>query len=193
MFSSDALSSPLRLLSKDVTEDLFLWPELAAVAAVTPATGRRADDEAKGRVGGLLSPVPGFTCELVEALVLEEAADVAAGLRLVMVDIRFGGIPFFGGVFGTACKRLPWVPVVSLDLEVGFESAGGSLSSSLWAFSTASNGGRDSTGGPSILVYSQYEGIVPETNRYDSMDRVSKHTSSLIVDLELLKTYQGAD
>lgn len=103
MFSSDVLSSPLRLLSKDATEDLFLWPELAAVAVPTPAAGRRADDEAKGRVGGLLSPVPELVCELVGALVLEEAADAAAGLRLVKVDIRFGGIPFFGGVLGTVC------------------------------------------------------------------------------------------
>ena len=103
MFSSDVLSSPLRLPSKDATEDLFLWPELAAVAVPTPAAGRRADDEAKGRVGGLLSPVPGLVCELVEALVLEGAADAAAGLRLVKVDMRFGGIPFFGGVLGRVC------------------------------------------------------------------------------------------
>lgn len=129
--SSDILSSPLRLVSKDVTEDLFLWPELAAVAAVTLVAGRRADDEPKGRVGGLLRPVPGFVCELVEALVLDEAADVAAGLRLVMVDIRFGGIPFFGGVFGTVCRGLSWLPIVSLGLEDVFGSAAGSLSSTL--------------------------------------------------------------
>lgn len=153
MISSDALSSPLRLVSNDVTEDLFLWPELATVAAVTPAAGRRADDEAKGRVGGLLSPVPGFVCELVEALVLEAAADVVAGLRLVMVDMRLGGIPFFGGVFGTVCRGLPCLPVVSLDLERVFGSAGGSLSSTLSELSSPSNRGRGSTGGPSILTY----------------------------------------
>lgn len=129
MFSSDVLASLFRLLSSDVTEGFFLWPELAAVAAVTPVAGRRADDEAKGRVGGLLSPAPGFVCELVDAMVLEEAAGVAAGLRLVKVDIRFGGIPFLGGVFGTVCIGLSSLPVVSLDLEEVIESAGGSMSS----------------------------------------------------------------
>lgn len=152
------------------------------MAAVTLAAGRRADDEAKGRVGGLLRPVPGLICELVEALFLEEAADVAAGLRLVMADIRFGGIPFFGGVFGTIPKGLPCPPIVSLDLEAVFVSAESSLSSTLCELPSASDRGRDCIVGPSIMVHGQLAGMVPETAIYGSMDRVNKQISSLVVD-----------
>lgn len=60
VFSSKTLSSLLRL-STELTEGLFVWLELAAVAAVALVAFRRTDDEGKRRVGGLLRPVPGLT------------------------------------------------------------------------------------------------------------------------------------
>ncbi len=75
------------------------------------------DDDGNGRVGGLLSPVPGFACEVEEMLDLEAVLDVVAGLRLTIIDNRFGGIPFLGAKFCAVCRGLPCCREVSLDLD----------------------------------------------------------------------------
>lgn len=94
MISSVALSSHLRLISTELIEARFLWAELLVVPTATPAAVRRVVDDGNGRVGGLLSPVPEIDAE--EEVSLEAAVDVAAGLRLVIIDNRFGGTPFLG-------------------------------------------------------------------------------------------------
>lgn len=94
MISSVALSSPLRLISTELIEARFLWAELLVVPTATPAAVRRVVDDGNGRVGGLLSPVPEIDAE--EEVCLEAAVDVAAGLRFVIIDNRFGGTPFLG-------------------------------------------------------------------------------------------------
>lgn len=92
--SSVALSSPLRLISTELIEARFLWAELLVVPPAAPGAGRRVADDGNGRVGGLLSPVPEIEAE--EEVSLEAAVDVAAGLRFVIVDNLFGGMPFLG-------------------------------------------------------------------------------------------------
>lgn len=90
--SSVALSSPLRLISTELIEARFLWAELEVVPTATPGAVRRVADDGNGRVGGLLSPVPGIDAE--DEVSLEAVVDVAAGLRFAIVDNLFGGMPF---------------------------------------------------------------------------------------------------
>lgn len=90
--SSVALSSPLRLISTELIEARFLWAELVVVPTETPGAVRRVADDGNGRVGGLLSPVPGTEPE--EEVSLAAVLDVGAGLRFVIVDNLFGGMPF---------------------------------------------------------------------------------------------------
>lgn len=106
--SSMALSSPLPLISTELIEARFLWAELVAVPTATPGAVRRVADDGNGRVGGLLSPVPGIDAE--EEVSLEAVFDVPAGLRFVIVDNLFGGMPFLetGGCpvsSGLSCSR----------------------------------------------------------------------------------------
>lgn len=84
--------SPLCSISRELMEARFLRAELLVVPATTPAAIRRVADDGNGRVGGLLSPVPEIDAE--EEVGLE--ADVAAGLRFVIIDDLFGGTPFLG-------------------------------------------------------------------------------------------------
>lgn len=90
--SSVALSSPLCLISTELIEARFLWAELVVVPAATPGAVRRVADDGNGRVGGLLSPVPGIDAEDEEGL--EAVVDVTTGLRFANVDNLFGGMPF---------------------------------------------------------------------------------------------------
>lgn len=92
--SSVALSSPLCLISTELIEARFLWAELLVVPAATPGAVRRVADDGNGRVGGLLSPVPEIDAD--EEVSLEAAVDVAGGLRFIIVDNLFGGMPFLG-------------------------------------------------------------------------------------------------
>lgn len=90
------------LISFEARDGLFLWPVLGLVAAVA---GRRAADDIEGRVGGLLSPVPGVPRDATGGFDLEEAAAVAGAERFVM-ERRFGGMPFRGGDLGTVLDGL---------------------------------------------------------------------------------------
>lgn len=110
------------------------------MAAVTPKAGRRAVDDGKGRVGGLLSPELGAVCEVDEGLDLEDAAGVAAGLRLTIVERRFGGTAF---LFWEACRELS-CGGVTLDLSWATSSF---LLSTLGEVSPASTCESNSTAG----------------------------------------------
>lgn len=92
--SSVALSSLLCLISTELIEARFLWAELLVVPAATPGAVRRVVDDGNGRVGGLLSPVPEIDAD--EEVSLEAAVDDAGGLRFIIVDNLFGGMPFLG-------------------------------------------------------------------------------------------------
>lgn len=132
--SSVALSSPLPLISTELIEARFLWAELVAVPTATPGPVRREADDGNGRDGGLLSPVPGIDAE--EEVSLEAVDDVAAGLRFVIVDNLFGGMPFLetGGCpvsSGLSSSReisLPLDEVFSLsDVSSGSDLESGSI------------------------------------------------------------------
>ena len=84
-------------LSVELIDELFLWPELAAVLAVRLDVGRRAEDDVSGLVGGLLSPLPGTLREFDKGFDLGVGAGVDAMALLVAFESRFGGIPFLGG------------------------------------------------------------------------------------------------
>lgn len=131
MVSSVALSSPLPLISTELIEARFLWAELVTVPTATPGVVRRVADDGNGRVGGLLSPVPDIDAD--EEPSLEAVVDVPAGLRFVIVDNFFGGMPFLETgcpvSSGLSCSReilLALEEVTSLsdvasesDLEIG--------------------------------------------------------------------------
>lgn len=62
----------------------------------------------EGRVGGLLSPVPRAPRDVVVtfAFTLEDPPVVGGGGRLVVMERRFGGMPFLGGDFNTVLDGL---------------------------------------------------------------------------------------
>lgn len=99
VFSSEALMSSLPFLSLWLAEGRFFGAELAGVDAADFVVRRREEEEAKGRVGGLLRLVPGAVRDDVTGLDLEVGVGVDGTARLVIDDSRLGGIPFFGGDF----------------------------------------------------------------------------------------------
>lgn len=113
--SSVALSSLLCLISTELIEALFLWAELLVVPAATPGAVRRVVDDGNGRVGGLLSPVPEIDAD--EEVSLEAAVEDAGGLRFIIVDNLFGGMPFLGTGSCPASNGLSCCREASLALD----------------------------------------------------------------------------
>ena len=135
------------LISFEVIDGLFLWPVLAAVAAVTLVAGRRTAEDIEGRVGGLLSPVPETLRDASGGFDLEDAAVVAGVLRFAVMERRFGGTPFLGGDLGIVRDGLSCRDVVS-DIIADWLVSGDPSNPISWGCEL--NRERDSAEGPTL-------------------------------------------
>ena len=104
LFSSPESTADLFRSSMELVDCLGLCPSSVAEAVAALAFGRLPTSVAAGRVGGLLSPLPGFVRDIEADVDLVAELGVAAAARFVAVAGRLGGMPFRRGELGVVLR-----------------------------------------------------------------------------------------